>query len=205
MNPKAYDNSPNLPMGAFNAMISKTVSSGQEHGLLKLESELFVAGRVGLENYKSILKMLDEFKKDPTNGKKTVMVFPGVTKVFKSIQQANEFLQEPLECSDKLIPVIFKFQGTAMDVSKFLADDAASSLPGLPDGLMQRLTGQVQGYSIEGEDTEATIKKVRGPGGHPGIHQMIHCFELKQLKAPNDPNTADSSNSAPTTWAALLK
>ena len=66
-----------------------------------------------------------------------------------------------------------------MDVKKFLADDAASSLPSLPDGLMQRLTGQVQGYSIEDEDTAAIIKKVRGPGGHPTIHQMIHTFDLK--------------------------
>ena len=73
-------------MGALSAMISKTVSCGQEHGLLKLEQELFVAGRVGLENYKSILTMLDAFKKDPSNGKKTVMVFPGVTKVFKTIE-----------------------------------------------------------------------------------------------------------------------
>ena len=73
-------------------MISKTVSSGQEHGLLKLEPELFLAGRIGLDIYKSILKMLDESKKDPSNGKKTVMVFPGVTKVFKTMEQANSFL-----------------------------------------------------------------------------------------------------------------
>jgi hypothetical protein len=92
INPKVYEKSPNLPMGALSAMISKTVSSGQEHGLLKLESELFLAGRIGLDIYKSILKMLDEFKKDPSNGKKTVMVFPGVTKVFKTMEQANSFL-----------------------------------------------------------------------------------------------------------------
>ena len=67
-------------------MISKTVSSGQEHGLIKLEQELFVAGRLGLDNYKSILSMLDAFNKDPSNGKKTVMVFPGVTKAYKTIE-----------------------------------------------------------------------------------------------------------------------
>jgi hypothetical protein len=72
-------------MGALSTMISKTVSSGQEHGLLKLESELFVVGRIGLDNYKSILKMLDVFKMDPSNGKKTVMVFPGVTKAYKTL------------------------------------------------------------------------------------------------------------------------
>lgn len=64
-------------------MVAKTVSSGQEHGLLKLKSELFIPGRIGRENYDSILGMLDNFKKDPKNAIKTVMVFPGVTKAYQ--------------------------------------------------------------------------------------------------------------------------
>jgi hypothetical protein len=111
-------------MGAFSAMVAKTVSKGQE--TFKLESQFFVAGRVGLENFKSLLDMVDAFKKDPKNGKKTVMVIPGATKVYASLDKAKAYLAEPFESSDKLISVIFKFQGWAFDVVKFLGDDPAA-------------------------------------------------------------------------------
>ena len=89
INPKGYQkhSSQNIPMGALSAMIAKTVSKAQEVANIS-ECQLFVAGKIGEENYKSILDMLDSFKKDPKKAKSTVMVFPGVTKVYTSQDQA---------------------------------------------------------------------------------------------------------------------
>lgn len=56
------------------------------------ESDLFIAGRMGEDNYKSIVEMLNCFKKDPKNAKKTVMVFPGVTRAYLTLEQAKAFL-----------------------------------------------------------------------------------------------------------------
>ena len=66
------------------------------------------------------------------------MVFPGVTKAYQVLDHAKAVLQKTQD--DGMIPVVFKFNGTAIDVSKFLADDPLSTKRGLPDGLLQRLT-----------------------------------------------------------------
>lgn len=42
--------------------------------------------------------------------KKTVMVFPGITRVFISKESAMEYLNEPLATSEKLIKLLFKIQ-----------------------------------------------------------------------------------------------
>jgi hypothetical protein len=97
-----------------------------------------MAGRIGLENYKSLLDMVDVFKKTPGNGTKTVMVFPGVTKAYTTIDQAKAYLMQ--NQADGLIPVIFKFNGSALDVKKLLGDDTAASTAHLPDGLLQRFS-----------------------------------------------------------------
>ena len=127
-------------MGALCAMIAKTVSRAQELDGHSLTSDFYVAGNIGLENYKSLLGMLDALKKEPGNGKKTVMVLPGVTKAFTTVEQAKTCLSE---AQGNLIPIILKVNGTALDVKKLLDDDPASSTPNLPDGLFQRLTAQI--------------------------------------------------------------
>ena len=102
-----------------------------------------------------------------------------------------------------MIPVIFKIEaGNCMDVKKFLGDDPASQVKHLPDGLIQRLTAQIQSYENEGAD--ALIKKVRSPKGAPEIYKMTHIFKVKQLKAPNDPNIASKDNSSNGSFDKLL-
>jgi len=84
-------------MGALSGMIGKVVSKGQaksdEANAFNLgEAVVYVAGRMGEENFKSVMEMVESYKgvKEQSNServevaKKTVMVFPGVTQAFIS-------------------------------------------------------------------------------------------------------------------------
>lgn len=44
------------------------------------------------------------------------MVFPGVTKGYLSLEKAQAFLNEPLECSEKLYKVVLKVSASGLDV-----------------------------------------------------------------------------------------
>uniref|UniRef100_A0A7S3IMV4 Uncharacterized protein n=1 Tax=Strombidium inclinatum TaxID=197538 RepID=A0A7S3IMV4_9SPIT len=202
-------------MGALSGMIGKVVSKGQaksdEANAFNLgEAVVYVAGRMGEENFKSVMEMVESYKgvKEQSNServevaKKTVMVFPGVTQAFISKDKAIEYLKkEPEHTQEKLMRVLFKvkvdLQGDTrpMDAKKFLGDDAAAQGEDMRDALFQRLMVQVQSYSIEadgGEDVnpEEVMKKVvtEGVDSVPNIYTMLHIVEVQQLENENDPN-----------------
>jgi len=161
MNPGEYDSSSSqtVIMGALSGMISKVISKGQaksdEANSFNLpEAVVYVAGRMGEENFKSVMEMVEAYKgvKEQSNServevaKKTVMVFPGVTQAFVSKDKALEFLKkEPENTQEKLFRVIFQvavdLQGNTrpMDAKKFLGDDAAAQGEDMRDALFQRL------------------------------------------------------------------
>jgi len=77
-----------------------------------------VAGRASEENYQQVMRMVDRYKeiKDVDNherldtAKETIMVFPGITKMYIEKQKALDYLNEPLNTTEKLIKVLFKVQ-----------------------------------------------------------------------------------------------
>lgn len=101
--------------------------------------------------------MVDDYKKvEGMSGderietaKKTIMVFPGITKAFIEKASAIEYLTETdasaASCKEVAMKVLFKvavdLQGNMrpMDVKKFLGDDPAASAKGMSDALIQRL------------------------------------------------------------------
>ena len=101
-------------------MISKLVSKGQQkceeaNSYNLPQAELFVAGRMGEDNYREVLDMVDSYKQAEKGlsekvdaAKRTVMIFPGITKAFLTLDQAKAFLDEPLDTSDKLMRIVFK-------------------------------------------------------------------------------------------------
>ena len=208
-----------LAFGALNAMISKCLhkaqTSSDEANSYKLpDAIVWVAARAGEENYKTMVEMYETYKSMSTEqsmgeraeiAKKTVMVFPGITRIFISKEGAMEYLNEPLATSEKLIKVLFKIQVDVqgnvkpMDAKKFFDGDAEYEGKKMGDGAMQRLMIQVQEYSIEGPDgedvnPELLIKKIEDNGGSPGkvedIYKMTHIFFVRQLENENDPNKA---------------
>jgi hypothetical protein len=164
MNPKemALD-SKNLAFGALNAMISKCMNKAQtssdEANDYKLpDAIVWVAARAGEENYKTIIEMYETYTKMSTEqsmgeradiAKKTVMVFPGITRVFITKEGAMEYLSEPLATSEKLIKILFKVQVDVqgnvkpMDSKKFFDGDAGYEGKKMGDGAYQRLMIQV--------------------------------------------------------------
>jgi hypothetical protein len=173
MNPKemALD-SKNLAFGALNAMISKCMrneillrymnkaqTSSDEANDYKLpDAIVWVAARAGEENYKTIIEMYETYTKMSTEqsmgeradiAKKTVMVFPGITRVFITKEGAMEYLSEPLATSEKLIKILFKVQVDVqgnvkpMDSKKFFDGDAGYEGKKMGDGAYQRLMIQV--------------------------------------------------------------
>ena len=173
-----------------------------------------------VEDYKKVKDMSGD---DRVNlAKKTVMVFPGVTKAFIEKENAMAYLNEPLNSSDKLMKVLFKIavdvQGDVrpMDVKKFLGDDPAAQGKHMSDALFQRLAVQVQSYSIEdasGKDIvpESITDEIKKNGGKPAsipdIWTMTHIFHVRQLDNKNDPNTSTNLLDAnkKETWKALLE
>lgn len=101
-------------------MISKLVSKGQQkcdeaNSYNLPQAELYIAGRMGEENYRAILDMVESYKQADKGlsekvdaAKKTVMIFPGITKAYLTMEQAKAYLDEPLETSEKLLRVVFK-------------------------------------------------------------------------------------------------
>jgi len=197
-----------LAFGALNAMISKCMhkaqtSSDEANSYKFPDAIVWVAARAGEENYKTIIEMYETYKSMSTEqsmgeradiAKKTVMVFPGITKVFITKEGAQEYLNEPLATSEKLIKVLFKIQVDVqgnvkpMDSKKFFDGDAEYEGKKMGDGAYQRLMIQVQEYSIEGKDgedvnPELLIKKIEENGGSPGkvedIYTMTHIFFVK--------------------------
>lgn len=91
-----------LAFGALNAMISKCMhkaqTSSDEANSYKLpDAIVWVAARAGEENYKTIIEMYETYKSMSTEqsmgeraeiAKKTVMVFPGITRVFITKESA---------------------------------------------------------------------------------------------------------------------
>ena len=216
---------------AISTLVSKAQAKSDEANSYNLpQAVLYVAGRLSEENYKQVLDMVEDYKKvqemsgdDRVNlAKKTVMVFPGVTKAFIEKDSAMAYLNEPLNSTEKLIKVLFKIavdlQGDVrpMDVKKFLGDDAAAQGKHMSDALFQRLAIQVQSYSIEDADgkdivPDSITAKIKENGGKPSavpdIWTMTHIFHVRQLANKNDPNTSTNLLEAnkQETWKALLE
>jgi hypothetical protein len=98
-----------------------------------------------VEDYKKVKDLSGDARVELA--KKTVMVFPGVTKAFIDVATAKEYLSDPLDAgAEKLMKVLFKIavdlQGDLrpMDVKKFLGDDPAAQGKLMSDALFQRLT-----------------------------------------------------------------
>lgn len=150
------------------------------------------------------------------------MVFPGITKLFVRKELAMEYLNEPLENTEKLLKVLFKVtvdvQGDVkpMDAKKFLGDDPAAQGKYMADALIQRCMVQVQSYSIEGPDGEdvsadSILKKIEEKGGAPyqvpEIFKMTHIIHVRQLDNEKDPNTATNvlDYGKKETWEKFVK
>jgi hypothetical protein len=121
------------------------------------QAVLYVAGRLSEDNYKQVMDMVEDYKKvKEMSGderidvaKKTIMVFPGITKAFIEKSSAIEYLSETGAAADAgsevAMKVLFKvavdLQGDLrpMDVKKFLGDDPAAAGKGMSDALLQRL------------------------------------------------------------------
>uniref|UniRef100_A0A7S3CJF5 Uncharacterized protein n=1 Tax=Strombidium rassoulzadegani TaxID=1082188 RepID=A0A7S3CJF5_9SPIT len=210
----------NLLFGAFSSMTAKVVSKAQAKtdqidGYNLPQAVMYVAGRLGEENFKSIMDMVEAYKgvKEQSNServevaKKTVMIFPGVTQAFISKDKALDYLKkDDGSQTEKLFRVLFKvavdLQGNMrpMDVKKFLGDDPAAKAEDMRDGLFQRLMVQVQSYSIEGptgEDIDpetvlGEMKKSKDPTKVPDIYTMLHIIHVRQLENENDPNKSSN-------------
>jgi len=92
IDPDIFSSPETLAMGGLASLVSKVVSKAtakeNEVNQLKLpQAECFIAGRVGEENYKEVMDMIENYKKikDATGderletAKKTIMIFPGLT------------------------------------------------------------------------------------------------------------------------------
>jgi len=100
-----------------------------------------------VEDYKKVKEMSGDERVDVA--KKTIMVFPGITKGFIEKSTAIEYLAETDAAADAgsevAMKVLFKvavdLQGNLrpMDVKKFLGDDPAATGKGMSDALLQRL------------------------------------------------------------------
>ena len=79
-------------------MVSKMVSQGQkkngEANSYNLpQTELFVAGRLGEESYKSVMDMIEAYKQGERGktekvdaAKRSVMILPGISKAFLTME-----------------------------------------------------------------------------------------------------------------------
>lgn len=144
-------------MGGLASLVSKVVSKAtakeNEVNQLKLpQAECFIAGRVGEENYKEVMDMIENYKKikDATGderletAKKTIMIFPGLTQVFLTEDNARAYLKKPAYDTALLYNVLFKVAVDAqgdlqpMDIKKFLGGDANEEATKMGEGLLQR-------------------------------------------------------------------
>ena len=175
-----------------------------------------------VEDYKKVKEMSGDDRIGVA--KKTIMVFPGITKAFIEKATAIEYLTDSAATADEgkevAMKVLFKvavdLQGDMkpMDVKKFLGDDPAATGKGMSDALMQRLMVQVQSYSIEDKDgndvanPEKLIEAFKnGDTPSDDWKSYYHVFHVRQLENQNDPNTSTNVLDAgkADTWKALIE
>lgn len=184
---------------------------------------------MGEENYRAVLDMVDAYKSfekgmsEKVNAaQRTIMVFPGITKAYLTMEQAKAYLDEPMDSNDKLLRIVFKvavdLQGNMrpMDAKKFLDEgDPAATGQFMADALLQRLMIEVQEYSIEGPDgsdvsPESILKKLETKGDIgkiEDIYKMTHIVHVRQLENDNNPNKATNilDYGKKEKWEALVK
>ena len=176
-----------------------------------------------VEDYKKVKEMTGDERIGVA--KKTIMVFPGITKAFIEKASAIEYLTDSAAIADAdtkevAMKILFKvavdLQGDMkpMDVKKFLGDDPAATGKGMSDALLQRLMVQVQSYSIEdkdGKDVADPEKLVEafknGDTPSDDWKSYYHVFHVRQLENKNDPNTSTNVLDAgkEETWKALIE
>lgn len=130
------DNYGNEKLAALDSAVSAVVSKAQTKGSsFNMEgTEVFIPCKVGINNYKELLDM------EKAKGKASVMLFPGVTKVFKDKAGATDHLNKKLASDAKqLFKVMFKVTVCAdlppCDVKKVLGEDGEMTDATLPDGI----------------------------------------------------------------------
>lgn len=135
LNPENYSNE---KLAALNSAVAAVVSKAQaKGGSFNMEgSEVFIPCKVGINNYKELLDL--ELASNKT--KDSIMLFPGVTKAFKTKDAALEHLNKKLISDAKnLFKVIFKVTVCAdqppCDVKKIIGEDEEMKDATLPDGV----------------------------------------------------------------------
>lgn len=93
-------------------------------------------------------------KSNLDKGRKSILLFPGVTRAYKDKQGAVDFLDKKLASDAKqLFKVIFKVtvggDQAPMDAKKFVGEDGEMKDAALCDALFNRLTAQVKSYTVD--------------------------------------------------------
>ena len=96
LNPENYSNE---KLAGLDAAVSSVVSKAQtKGGSFSMEgTEVFIPCKVGINNYKELLDLEIASNKN----KESIIMFPGVTKAFKTKDDALKHLNEKLTCEAK--------------------------------------------------------------------------------------------------------
>lgn len=131
-------------------------------------------------------------KKNASQGKDTILVFPGITKAFLSKDDAKNYMNTKLASDEKnLFKVIFKVKvggeyQVPMDVKKFIGDDSELKDVALCSAIFSRLTAQVRSYKADdpagGSSSSKEVRNyIKKKDNDPTKLKatLIHVFELQ--------------------------